>query len=1018
MENKFFKAIYVLALCTLCSYAQAQKVSGTVSDANGPLPGASVVVKGTSKGTTTDFDGNFSIDNVGENAVLVVSYIGYVTQEVAVAGQSDVNVTLQEDASELEEVVIVGYSSQVRGDISGSVASVDMEEAVKVPIANAAQSLQGRVTGVSVVTNNTPGQAPKIVVRGLGTTNNTNPLYIIDGVQTDDPNVLNSINPNDIDQMNVLKDAAASVYGARASNGVVIVTTKSGGYNMDKAVVNIDMYTGIATPTNLPSLLNAEQHKDMVFQSLTNSGATDFTHPQYDPTGTGTYTVPSVLNGTPAGVTATVKPGGTYWPDEVTRNAPTSNLSFSLQNGTKTGTYFLSANYLSMDGVMNNTFFKRGTTRLNSEFKISDRLKIGEHVNVSLTHDNSGNGEAFENSFRSNPLIPVRDDAGNFAGTYSNSNGLGNARNPVAQNYRHRDNYGKSTRVFGDIYAILELTDDLTVKTSFGGGVNNYDNRNFSPLDPEHGEKKEKNELRMEDVTAYNWVWTNTINYKKSFGEHDVNVMLGTEAAKENGNGKRISRTSYLFEDPDYYNLQTAADPPNVDYAYFYKNSLFSIFGSVNYSYAGKYFLTGTLRKDTSSRFLGDKKSGIFPSFSVGWLVSQEDFFPSDGFVSRLKLKGSYGVLGNQTLPRSTPGINISRLSEEYANYAINGTSVSTGVFQERTGNPELEWELSKTTNFGVELGFLENKLNVELEFYQITTDGLIEENVNLIATTGPDTDPPLDNLGSVKNTGFDLALGFADETDSGWSYGISANISRYKNEVTELRNVAFLIGSGVYRNGAITRTEVGRPISSFYGFRVTGYDDKGRFTYKENDGVDGINDSDREYIGSPHPDFTYGINLNAGYKGFDFSAFFTGSQGNDIYNYNKIYTDFPTFFDGNRSTRVLDSWTPTNTDAALPALSTGVLNNETNPNSHFVEDGSYFRLKNLQIGYTLPNNLVSKLKIEKVRFYLQGTNLFTLTSYDGLDPELVPRSNRTMGVDWQVYPVSKMYTIGVNIKL
>ena len=995
----------------LYGFTQAQSVSGTVSDANGPLPGANVIIKGTSNGVTTDFDGNYTIDDVASDAILTISYVGYITQEVNVNEQSTINVTLKEDANQLDEVVVVGYTSQTRGDITGAVASVDMDEAMKAPVVNAAEALQGRVTGVTVVNNAAPGAAPKITIRGFGTSNNTNPLYIIDGVQTLDANILNSINPSDIEQMNVLKDAAAAIYGARASNGVIIITTKSGGYNMDKATVSFDFYTGISKATNLPSLLNAQQHGDMVFESLRNDGAV-VTHPQY---GSGaTPVVPSQLIGVRE--PASVLPNGTYWPDAITQNAPTNNISLSLQNGTETGKYYMSVSYLSRDGILNYTGFKRGNTMLNSEFKVKDRIRIGEHLNVSFSDTKAGNGESYQNSIRSSPLIPVYDDNGLFAGTYSNSAGLGNARNPAAQLYRSKDNFNKSLRVFGDVYLEADIIDGLTFKTTMGGSMQSFNSRSFNPLDPEHGEPISTSTLSETDQLTYEWTWSNTLNYTKNFGDHSINAVLGVEANEGSGRGKGISRTGYLFESPDFYLLNNGSGTPNVSYAFQYTNSLWSIFGTANYNYQGKYFATATLRRDESSRFAGDNKSDIFPSFSAGWLLSKEDFYPQDALVNRVKLKASYGQLGNQTLPADNPTINISGLSESLANYSFNGSAITTGAQLSQVGNPDLKWETSVSTNFGVDLGLFNDKLFLGLEYYIIETEDLITRDNSLISTTAIDASAPLVNLGSVENKGIDFSAGYHDETDSGWSYGIDVNISSYKNEVTELIS-DFALGSTGFRGGAVTRTEVGQPISSFYGRVVEGFDDTGRFLYKDinEDGI--INDDDRTYIGSPHPDFTYGINLTTAYKGFDASLFFTGSQGNDIYNYEKIYTDFPTFFNGNRSTRVLDSWTPSNTNATLPALSQTINNNETSPNSYFVEDGSYFRLKNIQVGYTFADDLSNKIGMDSFRIYLQGTNLFTMTDYNGIDPEVISNDNLTLGVENQIYPMSQIYTIGINIK-
>lgn len=1012
MKTKLFKNLLLCCAIFLFAYTQAQTVSGNVSDADGPLIGTNVVVKGTNNGVTTDFDGNYTINNVASDAILTISYLGYLTQDINVEGRSTIDIIMVEDTSELQEVVVTGYITQTRGDITGSVSSVNMDEAVKVPVINVAEALQGRVTGVSVVINSQPGAAPKITIRGFGTSNNTNPLYIIDGVQTLDANILNSINPSDIEQMNVLKDAAAAIYGARASNGVIIITTKSGGYNMDKAKISVDFYTGTSKATNLPGLLNAQQHGDMIFQSLLNDGAV-VTHPQY---GSGaTPVIPSQLIGVRED--ASVLPNGTYWPDAITRNAPTSNLSISMQNGTETGKYYMSVNYLTREGILNYTGFKRATTMLNSEFKVLDnKLQIGEHLNVSYSNTRAGNGGAFENSIRSSPLIPVYDDNGNFAGTYSNSAGLGNARNPASQLFRSRNNFNKSLRVFGDVYLKANITDDLTFKTTLAGSVQSFDTRAFNALDPEHGEPISTNTLTETDLLNYEWTWSNTLNYKKSFGEHALNVLVGIEAVEESGRGKGISRNGYLFETPNFYLLSNGSATPNIAYAYQYTNTLWSVFGTANYNYNRKYFATATLRRDQSSRFKGDNQSDIFPSFSVGWLLSKEDFYPDDALINRIKLKASYGELGNQTLPGENLTENVSALNEGLANYSFNGTSISTGAILASVGNPDLVWETSISTNFGIDLTAFDNKLNLGLEFFKIETKNLITPDNSLISTTAIDAAAPLVNLGDVENKGFELSLGFHDKTSSGWSYGIDLNLSSYKNEVTALIS-DYQIGYTGFRGGAVTRTEVGRPISSFYGRVVEGFDANGRFLYKDINGDSITNDEDRTYIGSPHPDFTYGINLTAAYKSFDTSIFFTGSQGNDIYNYEKIYTDFPTFFNGNRSTRVLNSWTPSNTNAALPALSQTITNNETSPNTYFVEDGSYLRLKNLQIGYTFSDDISNKIGMDSFRIYLQGTNLFTMTDYEGIDPEIISNDNLTLGVDNQIYPISQIYTFGVNLK-
>ncbi|MDF0708291.1 SusC/RagA family TonB-linked outer membrane protein [Flagellimonas okinawensis] len=1017
------------------------QITGTVTDQNGePLIGANVLVKGTTNGTQTDFDGNYTI-SADSNATLIFSYVGFSTQEVAISGRSVVDVTLSEDASQLDEVVVLGYSTQTRGDLTGSVASVDLSEATKAPIVNAAEALEGRVTGVSLINSGVPGSSPTIRIRGFGSTNGNDPLFIIDGVQTTDGSILNSIDPADILQMNVLKDGAASIYGARASNGVVIVTTKNGGYNMESAEISLDMYTGFSRAANLPGLLNPQQHGQMFWDSFNNVGQAP-THAQY---GDGASpVVPSTILGAPEPVTA--RSGGS-WFDDIFRSAPTQNVSLRMENGNAGAKYSMTASYLNRQGIQLESSFKRGLMRVNSEFKVGEKVRIGQHLNVSFANSSapknpntSLGGSPLMLAMRNSPLLPAYTDAGNYAGTYSNALDLSNPTNPVADLRRAGDNFYKTFRILGDIYATYQIVDGLTLKSSIGGDAELLSTRAFLPTNPEHSEARSTNSLTESDTDAFSWVWTNTLNYNKTFGDHNINALFGLEAVENRSKFKSVTVTDFLFETPDYYLPDTGTGDPIVS-AGDNTTSLFSVFGSINYSYGNKYYLTATLRRDTSSNFLGDNQSDTFPAVSAGWLLSEEDWFDSS-WLNRVKFKGSYGELGNQQVPVVGPTLTQAGIDVGQSNYAFNGSGApSTGAIISAIGNPDLRWETSQTSNLGVELGFLDNKLSVEFELFKITTEDLIAQDLQLISTTAPDANAPFVNLGSIENKGFDLAIGYRDQTDSGFRYGVDFNLSSYKNEVTDLiYNQQF--GDPGFRGGAITVTEVGQPISYFYGFDVIGIfqsesevgsspdqqfendaDGVGRFKYRDvnDDGV--INDSDRTNIGSPHPDFTYGINLNLGYKNWDLSAFFSGVQGRDVYNYSKIFTDFPTFFFGNRSTRVLDSWSPQNTGGSLPALGTSVVNRETSPNSYFVEDASYLRLKNLQIGYTLPDTILDKLGMNQIRLYLQASNLFTITDYSGMDPEIPilvtdgSADNLTQGIDTAPYPLAQVYTFGVNLK-
>ncbi len=1031
MGKQLFKSLIILGIFMTCSFTMAQKtITGTVSDADGPLPGATVVVKGTSNGVTSDFDGNYSIE-ANEGDVLEFSFIGMTTGSATIGSDSVINISLEGGDNTLEEVVVVGYSQQTRGDITGSVASVDMDEALKVPLVNAAEALQGRVTGVQVVSNGNPGAAPNVNIRGIGSTNGTGPLYIIDGVQTTDANILTSINPGDIDQMNVLKDGAAAIYGSRASNGVIIVTTKSGSYNMQKSTVTVDIYTGVASAIGLPSMLNLQQHADMLWEGYTNdviSDGGDFRgHVQYgnDPSGP---VLPAVLNldgSSGEGLTVPVKPNGTNWWDEITQVAPTVSATVSLAGGTETSKSFMSVNYLNRGGVVKHTGFAKASMQVNNEFKPVEKLKIGQHLNVSYTTQQQGDGEALEAALRSTPLLSVYDTDGNLAGTRSNQTDLSNSRQPYALAYRARENYIRNMRIFGDVYASYDITDKLTFKTTFAGSIGVFDQRTFNPLDPEHGEPKAVNVLTEEDQTFTSWTWTNMLMYRNTFADnHNLNVFVATEAVENQNKGKGVTNTDYFNETPEFYTLRNGFGSPVVDFAYANGNTLWSVFGSADYNYMQKYFFTATLRYDKSSRFAGDNKSDVFPSFSAGWVASNEDWFNNSGVLNRLKLKASWGQLGSQDLPVNNPTQTLYEFNLDTGNYVWSGAgNASAGAVLQAIGNPNLIWEKSVTTNVGFELDFFSNKLTTSVEFYQIITDGLFARNSNLIPSTGPEAPPPFVNLGEVKNTGVDWSVGYNNTWDNGLSFGANFNLSHYRNEVTSLVNGTPINGNALTSwAGAYTRTSEGEPISYFYGRKIAGFDDTGRWVYEDTNGDGTVNDDDRTKIGSPHPDFIYGLNLNAGYKGFDFTMFFNGSQGNDIYNHNQIF-NFPNFPNGNRTTAVLDSWRPDNTNASMPALSNSLKGVEVNANDFFVEDGSFFRLKNLQVGYSLPSVTTDKMGMQNFRIYLQGTNLFTVTGYNGIDPEILPRSiggqaeNLNMGIDSRTYPLSQIFTIGLNIK-
>ena len=1024
--------LVVLMLSSSLIFAQ-NNISGTVSDSDGnPIPGATIVVQGTNVGVVTDFDGNYQITaSTGDR--LTFSSLGFSSQTVTVGNQSSINITLATSVDILDEVVVSGYQTLQRRSLSGAIGTVDVSEAFKTQVTNSAEALQGRVAGVQVISSGAPGAAPVIRIRGYSTTNNNDPLYVIDGVQTTDPNVMRDINPNDIENISVLKDGSAAIYGARASNGVIVVTTKKGSYNTENTL-EVNASYGISNVTQKPEMLNLQQHADMTWQSILNDGNVP-THPQY---GNGARPViPSFLN-VPmpsgqayVGAQAAVTPGGTDWLDELFQQAETRNISLSASGGSENGRYHLSASYLDEEGIMVYTGYQRASTRLNSEFKIGDKITLGSRLNVTFDRESTAPNDPIQRATGSSPLVPVYDTNGNFAGTYTNSSRLGIHNNPISELYRSRDDYNKNLRAVGDMFFQWDITPEIRFKTSAGIQMRDLHGRYFTAKNPEHGEALAVNTLNEQHFRQDEWVVTNTLNYRNSFGDHTLDVLAGTEALKQNFKGSSILRTDYLYETPDFYLMSNGAGTPVVSYASQNSSSIFSLFATANWSYGGKYFATATVRKDDTSRFARATADAIFPSGSFGWLISEEDYFNSSVFDT-LKLRVSYGELGNQQIGGSNLDVNISDQNEFIAYYNFSGAGLATpGATLISKGNPNLTWETMTAMNIAFDMSFLDNKLQATIDVFKNETNGLVGEDTNKLSSTAIDSSAPYTNLGSMQSSGFDLSLSYNDVSSSGLTYGISANITKSTNEVTELVS-SFYSASGD-RVGSISRTEVGQPLAFFYGRNVLGIFQNqaevdahatqdgaapGRFKYEDvnKDGV--INDNDRTKIGDPHPDFLFGFNVNLAYKNWDMSMFWNGSIGNDIFDNTAVYYESPQFFNSNRSTKVLDAWSPSNPNGTYPALSETILNNEfSQSNSFFIRDGSFVRLRSLQIGYTLSDSVVSKIGASSARLFYNGTNLLTLTNFDGFDPEVPNGGSLLLGWYDGQYPLKGTSSIGLNIK-
>lgn len=1052
---------------------QARTVTGTVTDQKGePLLGVNVVVKGTTNGTITDMDGKFTLE-VAPNSILSVSYIGYVSQDIPVT--SDVlKVVLKEDTQNLEEVVVVGYGTQQKKDITGSVAVVDTKELLASSGSSATQQLQGKAAGVYIGQSGSPGSPSMVRIRGINTVNDNGPLYVIDGVSTRNQD-LSSLNPNDIESMQVLKDASsAAIYGAQAANGVILITTKKG-TKSGQPRLTYDGYVGVQKTAKRYDVLNSMDRLNLEWDAKANqialTGAGGYpSHVQF-----GTGERPSIPNYlTQAGANGLTNidpsdysyPGNTYapfsdtnWWDEIDRAAMIQNHQIGLSGGTEKGQYNLSANYFKQDGTVIDSYYQRYQVRANTSFNVRDWLRVGENMTYAFTKDNGLNATGAESNpyswtYRASPYVPVYDIAGNFAG--SKFAGTGNFQNPVANAVRGKDNYYSNNRIFGNLWAEADIIDGLTFRTNFGLDYTNSYSYAMSKKNPEFSETTGVNYLEEKSSYNYRWVWTNTLTYNKTFNDvHKLTVLLGTEAIRD-GLGRTMTgrRYTYLYEDnTDTWELNMGENDNQriADSNYKGEFALFGIFGRVDYSYADKYLFTGIIRRDGVSRFSESNRYGVFPSVSLGWRLSQESFMENTrDWLDDLKLRVGYGQTGNSEVPRITNYAMEYRTYPKRSRYDFNGMNTSTvnGFILDKYGNEDTKWEATEMWNVGLDGTFLNGKFSFGLEWYwKKTTDMLIEAQYSALAN--PEIGKPYINFGDIKNTGVDFNFNYRDSKGD-WSWDVNLNLSHYKNEVLRISESddASMWGGGTRISGNVTRTTKGHAISEFYGYMVDGfYDDTdevlalpplgqsvsdaeaakawvGKFKFKDvnNDGK--LTEADRTFIGSPHPDLIAGLNATITWKNWDFTMFWYSTIGNDLFNNNKYFTDF-WLFEGNKSSRMRDlSWTPgaDNSKAILPILDYGDTYSGTNSSSYYVEDASFLRLKNLVLGYTFPKAVLSKAGIQNLRLYVQAENVLTITGYDGLDPEYTNADvsktsggDLQRGVDMGGWPTTMRFLFGVN---
>ena len=1000
-----------LILASTIMYAQTE-IRGTVIDATGEtVIGATVMEKGTSNGTVTDFDGNFVI-KVTPGATLVFSYIGFEKQELP--AKDGMQVTMKDNAAELAEVVVTGYQVQRKADLTGAVAVMDMKGAKSESDPNMLNSMQGKLPGVNIVTDAAPGGGgASIRVRGMSTVNGASPLYVIDGVATTEN--LNSLNAADIESIQVLKDASsASIYGSRAANGVIIITTKKG--KGDKVSVNVNYTASLNTIAKQYDVLNAQQWGDAYWTANKNAGLTP-SHPFY---GNGeTAQLATYLD-----ADGKVHSADTNWQDEVFSSAWTNNLSASVSQSGEKGSFLLSGNYINQNGLMNNTFYRRYTARLNSTYNISKVFSVGENLMIAQWNDRGyGTGDDRGipyTAMRQHPAIPVTDSEG----VYTNPMVLSGSdiSNPVHELYNGRDNSNESWRIFGNAYIDIKPIDGLTLKSNLGIEHTQYFNKSLG----RRIQPSDMNSVSRGYGQGDTYTWTNTANYIKTFaGVHHVTALIGSEYIKYRSEDLSGSNRDYAFEDVDYMQIgagggEQAVGGGKAEWA------LFSLFGKLDYNYADRYLVSVTLRRDATSRLHKDNNSGVFPAFSAAWRVSEEKFFPQNKVLGDLKIRLAWGQNGNSAISDNYAYYTRYAYNLRHGSYDLNGTnnSVVPGIVAASSGNRNLKWETTTQTNFGIDANLFSGALSLSFDYFWKNTKDMLTIPPTL-SVEGEGAAMWM-NTGEMKNNGWELTMTYRSPLYGDFSWNGTLNVSQYKNELVKFNDV-------VTSQGGDYRLMVGQPMGVYYGYVCDGiFQDEdqvsnhaiqqgkgvGRLIFRDIDGNGVVDDADRCIIGDPNPDLALGLNLDLNYKDFTLSAFFSGEFGFDVYNTTRRQLEFMHYGGGsstNHGVDILDAWSPTNTDASIPALTMVDNNNETRMSNYFVEDGSYLKLKYLKLAYQLPKNIATKIYASNISVFGQVENIFTITSYKGLDPEVI-LGGYGARVDSGLYPRARTFTLGLNL--
>jgi TonB-linked SusC/RagA family outer membrane protein len=937
--------------------------------------------------------------------------------------------------------IATGYTIQLLRDITGSVSVVDPATLKSVPSGIITNQLQGRVPGLTVTGNGQPGAMSKVRLRGFSSFENNDPLYIVDGVPTQD---ISALNPNDVASISVLKDAgAASVYGSRASNGVIIITTRRGDNGIH---ITYDMFTGTQLPGKGPakSLLTTKEYANLQWLVYKNDGTVEF-NPIYGLSTSPTPTLPAWA-------------ANTDWYGSITDRAGIQNHDLTLSGGNENSRFFSGVGIFRQDGIVIHTHSERYSLRFNSDFTfLNKRIRAGESLSLAyrtrLSVPNlTENSPIQMGPYRSQPIIPViwtqpelfglthTFEPGDWGGT-GISPRLGQAANEVASLTRAKDNGNWNLHLLGNAYIDVKIVEGLDLKSTLGGTFDDGYLYSYTYKTYEQSENNVTNSFNEGAYYGNDWVWTNTLTLDKTLGKHKILTIAGYEAIRY-GIGRTMAgqRSGYFSDDVNYRSLDNGA---TVDYATSDASTptnMASAFIKADYGFSDKYMVSFAVRRDGSSRFSKSKRFGVFPAVAVAWRISNEPFFSGLSWVSDLKIRGSLGKTGNQLALSPQNAFFRFESDPTSSYYDLNGTFNSSvrGFYPVRIANPDATWESKITTDIGLETTLWNNSLGIRLDWYSGKATDLLYNPV--VPGTAGDGEAPFINIAAMDNSGIDLELSY-NKTLGNFKLSASAIFTSYKNEITKISDGVTFFGSGSSRIGSLVRNEAGYPVSSFYGYTVQGLfqtfnevnnapsqdgaapgffryaniDTTGYFGY----GGPSINPNDRTFIGNPNPKFTYGLNLAMAYKSFDLSCFCYGSQGNDILNWNKWWTDFWPSFQGQKSKDLLyNSWTESNKSGTVPkASNTSNFSTNTQVCSYYVEDGSFLRLKTLQIGFTIPEKTCNKLSINSLRFYVQAVNLFTLTKYSGLDPE-IGGDDLSSGVDNGNYPIVKQFIFGLNLTL